>query len=539
MNIPLIRSLSTARRRVDWLTLLRKAAWLLIVLVSIVYSVVASLEHHAQIQDELHRWVYVYLNFLSFVLGVLAGAVIFFRKPDSWMAFATSVMLVTFTATGNGINFWYLLFTDTSFSVRVANDAVPFAVALFITVFYMAAFTTSLIYVLLTFPNEQLPSRRVGMFFRIVVGGQVLLILVIGAICLLDIFLRWEAAVISLVYTLLDILKSLLLIALAGWQIYSLRKMTDPGKRQQVKWIAWSLTGMTFFYAVGMAISNIWGGWVPLWAFIPLLMFTYLFIITLPVAIVRYRLWDMNFFFNKALVYGAVTGILAVLTYQGARLLEFFAEQYFETESKLVGAFILLPVAALFVPIRDSMQSLVDRYLKPEEVDFTSAMVEIAPDAQLMLTSQDILRILVRQSLEQLDLESAAVYLRKPDGQLALRERAPAAPEAEALELGEAIRGQLEKGNVMVPPQGSPFSLYIPLAIQRGSRTQFLGVLAFGPRKNGEGYPTPVIKSLKKLGCDAGKAIHIAELREDLGQNIVSRLAAIEQNLALLSKSAS
>ena len=247
----------------------------------------------------------------------------------------------------------------------------------------------------------------------------------------------------------------------------------------------------------------------------------------------------MNFFFNKALVYGAVTGILAVLTYQGARLLEFFAEQYFETESKLVGAFILLPVAALFVPIRDSMQSLVDRYLKPEEVDFTSAMVEIAPDAQLMLTSQDILRILVRQSLEQLDLESAAVYLRKPDGQLALRERAPAAPEAEALELGEAIRGQLEKGNVMVPPQGSPFSLYIPLAIQRGSRTQFLGVLAFGPRKNGEGYPTPVIKSLKKLGCDAGKAIHIAELREDLGQNIVSRLAAIEQNLALLSKSAS
>ena len=47
-----------------------------------------------------------------------------------------------------------------------------------------------------------------------------------------------------------------------------------------------------------------------------------------------------------------------------------------------------------------------------------------------------------------------------------------------------------------------------------------------------------MLTSLKKLGCDAGKAIHIAELREDLGQNIVSRLAAIEKNLALLSKSA-
>ncbi|HSK66175.1 MAG TPA: hypothetical protein VK888_04545 [Anaerolineales bacterium] len=538
MNIPFIKTLGLARGQTDLLTLLRKAAWLLIVLVSIVYSVVASRDDLTQMQSELHKWVYVYFNFLSFVLGGLAGAVIFFRKPHSWMAFATSLMLVTFTATDNGINFWYQLFTREAFSLRGLEDFVPFAVALFISVFYMALLTTSLIYVLLTFPHEKLPSPGARLFFRVVVGGQVILILLIGAICLYDIFVNKGATLVLQVYKGIDIFKSLLLIALAAWQIYRLRTLTDPVKRQQVKWIVLSLTGMTFFYAIGMLISYIQKDLIPLWAFIPLLIFTYGFIITLPVAIARYRLWDMGFFFNKTLVYGAVTGILAVLTYQGAQLLEFFAKEYLETESKLVGAFILLPVAALFTPVRDSMQVLVDRYLKPEDVDFSSAIVELAPDAQLMLSSQDIMRILVRQSMEQLDLASAAIHLRQPDGQLVPREADPAVPDPESsqLRLSEQMRKQLEKGEVVLPPEGSPSSLYVPLVIKRGSRPQFLGVLVFGARHSGEGYPTPVLKSLSKLGCDAGKAIHIAELREHLGRNVIGRLAAIEKSLTMLSE---
>ncbi|HSL31164.1 MAG TPA: hypothetical protein VK900_18325, partial [Anaerolineales bacterium] len=320
MNIPLIKSLNLANRRIDWLTLLRKGAWLSIVLVSILYSVVASQENLAHMQDELHRWVYVRLNFLSFVLGVLAGAIIFFRKPDSWMAFATSVMLVTFTATDNGIRFWYQLFTGVPLSVGVANDAIPFAISLFITVPYLALLTASLTYVLLTFPHEKLPKGGASWFFRALVVSQVVLMLLVGAICLFDIFFRQDARLVSDVYTLLDIFKSLLLIALAAWQIYRLRKITDPVQRQQVKWIVSSLTGMTIVYGLGMIISGIWGILVPLWLFVLGLVFTYGFIITLLIAIVRYRFWDMNFFINKALVYSAVTAVLSVFGFAGAQL---------------------------------------------------------------------------------------------------------------------------------------------------------------------------------------------------------------------------
>ena len=63
------------------------------------------------------------------------------------------------------------------------------------------------------------------------------------------------------------------------------------------------------------------------------------------------------------------------------------------------------------------------------------------------------------------------------------------------------------------------------------------GILVLGPRNSEEGYPTHVLKGLQKLGCDAGKAIYIAQLREHLGQNILDRLVAIEKGLAVLQKS--
>ena len=141
------------------------------------------------------------------------------------------------------------------------------------------------------------------------------------------------------------------------------------------------------------------------------------------------------------------------------------------------------------------------------------------------------------QSVEQLDISSAAIYLKRENGQLLQSE--PPALEAESpqLRLDDKSRAQLEKGNVIVPLEASPFSLYIPLVINRAARPDFLGVLVFGPRNSGEGYPTHVLKRLKKLGCDAGKAIYIAQLRERLGQNILERLAAIEKGLAVLHKS--
>jgi hypothetical protein len=390
--------------------------------------------------------------------------------------------------------------------------------------------------VLLAFPDSKLTSRSAEAFFIVLIVTQVALVLLIGGISLITIFALKDARVVGYLILILDMVKSVLLIGLAIWQTIRRRRIIDPVKRQQVKWIGWSLTGMTIFYAVGMLISAWSGKWIPVGIFIALLVFTYAFIITLLIAIVRYRLWDTRLFVNKALFYGAVSTVLTAIGLTGVYFLELFGKQSMESDPRLGVGFLMLFMAAVFTPIRGRVQAIVDHYLKPEEVDFSSTLVELSPGSNLMLSSQDILRILVNQSIEQLELSGAAVHLRQQDGQLVQME--PAVPELQAppIRLDDRVRKRLEKGEVVVPPDGSPLSLYVSLVVKRASRPHFLGVLVFGSRNSGEGYSTPVLKSLKKLGCDAGTAFYVAQLREHLGQNMMDRLAAIEKGLSLLNK---
>jgi hypothetical protein len=323
-------------------------------------------------------------------------------------------------------------------------------------------------------------------------------------------------------------------LLLCWWPIRRLRRTKDPLQRQQIKWIVSSLTIMSFVSAIHSIITIITifmsdSSTLDLWLFLIGLIFTYAFIFTLFISILRYRLWDMGIFINKALVYSAMTTILGGLAFAAWSLTESFVQQ-----NPVIGTLILLLVLALFAPLRDAMQGLVDRHFKPEEVDFSSAIVELAPDSQLLLSINDILKILVRQTMDQLNLANAAIHLRLPDKQLVQAEPTAVDSQMPQFRPDEKILARLEKGELVVPPEGSPFSLYIPLVIKRASRPDFLGVLVFGPRNSGEGYSTPVLKSLHKLGCDAGKAIYLAQLREHLGQNVMERLAAIEQGLSTL-----
>jgi hypothetical protein len=160
--------------------------------------------------------------------------------------------------------------------------------------------------------------------------------------------------------------------------------------------------------------------------------------------------------------------------------------------------------------------------------------VEFSPDAQLMLSSKDILKILVHQVKEQLSVSEAVIFLKHENGNLILSEP----PQDEAVDGTQVIPAWgitlLEKGEVVVPSNASQYSLYLPLALKRASKPEFLGVIALGRREGGIGYSSSVIKSLQKFGVDAGKVLYVARLRESTGKNIIERLASIEKGLANL-----
>ena len=258
------------------------------------------------------------------------------------------------------------------------------------------------------------------------------------------------------------------------------------------------------------------------------------FIVTFAISALRYHIWDIDIVINRTLVYSAHTAIMGSLGITGAILFELYAKQYLSAESPFFGLLAIFPVALLFVPLRDGLQNFVDRRFKPEEIDFSGTIVEFAPEAQLMLSSTDILKILARQVKEQLDLTGVDIFLKHESGTLFLTEPLPQEGELPSITLVEKDRLLLDRGEVVIPADASHYSLYLPLTLKRASKPEFLGVMAFGKRENGVGYSSSVIRSLQKFGAEAGKVLYVAKLRESTGRNIMERLASIERGLASL-----
>ncbi|MDX6688755.1 MAG: hypothetical protein QOG15_212 [Solirubrobacteraceae bacterium] len=125
-------------------------------------------------------------------------------------------------------------------------------------------------------------------------------------------------------------------------------------ERQQLKWITFSLALIAVSAAVN--VPNI-GTNVPFFI-------TMLAVASLPVAIgvamLRYRLYDIDVVINRALVYAVLTATLAG-AYLGTVLLLQLILSGVTSNSSLAVAASTLAVAALFQPARRRIQAAVDR----------------------------------------------------------------------------------------------------------------------------------------------------------------------------------
>jgi hypothetical protein len=134
-------------------------------------------------------------------------------------------------------------------------------------------------------------------------------------------------------------------------------------ERQQLKWLAYAVVVATVALLLA---SREWAGWavaevVALFAvgFIP---------VAIGVAILRYRLFDIDRLISRTLVYGLLTALLAGVYVTGV----FVAGRLLDPahgRSELAVAGSTLAVAALFQPARRRIQRLVDRRFNRSRYD--------------------------------------------------------------------------------------------------------------------------------------------------------------------------
>jgi hypothetical protein len=78
-------------------------------------------------------------------------------------------------------------------------------------------------------------------------------------------------------------------------------------------------------------------------------------------AVLKYRLYDIDVVINRTLVYGSLTGVLALVYLGSGVMLQGLVRALTGQESTLAVVASTLAIAALFSPLRRRVQGFVDR----------------------------------------------------------------------------------------------------------------------------------------------------------------------------------
>src|SRR6266581_7910961 len=282
---------------------------------------------------------YIVVFIIVFTFGYFAvGAVLFWRKSDDRMALFASFTLVTFPmAFSEGLATlppsWWLPVQFVGFLGSIC-----------------------LVFFFYLFPNGQFVPRWMRW-------------LSIGVI------VYWGAKNFFPLsplnpFTRFPTLDVLTLVGFVGTmvvgQIYRYRRVSSLLQRQQTKWVVF---GMSVAVGSYIGLSLLYGVFSlpPKGPFADLIIFTatYCLMLLIPLSIVfailRARLWDIDFFINRTLVYGALTVILTAV-YVGLVIgLQALLRGIISQDNSVAIVISTLAIYALFGPLRQRIQRSIDR----------------------------------------------------------------------------------------------------------------------------------------------------------------------------------
>jgi hypothetical protein len=339
---------------------------------------------------------------ISFVAFVPMGAVIASRRPESpigWIACCVGLFELV-----SGTSHEYA-----ARALLVDPGSLPGgALASWLSVWTWAPGLALIAFLMLLFPTGRPPTRRwrwVGW-----ASAATILLLTGGAMSLWP--ERGEAllrdslpgnpvirAVVEIAWTVMVVL---VLVSLASLIVRFRRSRGE--ERQQLRWIAyvagvvsallfnelflieWLGAGESTLGIVGEHLVNLSAAAFP---------------IATAVAILRYRLYDLDLVINRTLVYGSLTAILAAAYFGVVVVLQNAIPGADDSDLTIAGS--TLAVAALFRPLRARVQSFIDRRFYRRKFDaqrtLESFSSRLREDVDLDHLSADLLGV-VRDTMQ-------------------------------------------------------------------------------------------------------------------------------------------
>jgi hypothetical protein len=270
----------------------------------------------------------------------------------------------------------------------------------------------------LLFPDGRLPGARWRWFaflsIAAVIVGVILTALSPGPILQLPLQNPLGIEGLPNVYRMVEAFMYALVVVGASSMLLRLRRVGWIA-RQQIKWFAYTtavaISGIilknTVYPVVGVTLVW-WAGFV----------LTVVGLagnpIGMGVAILRYRLYQIDHIINRTLVYGSLTAVLVLVCVGSVVVLQGDLRILTGQESQLAVVVSTLAIAGLFIPLRRGMQSFVDRRFYRGKYDARKTLeafsAKLRDETNLDAVSDDFVGV-VRETVQPTHV---SLWLRPP-----------------------------------------------------------------------------------------------------------------------------
>ena len=269
---------------------------------------------------------------------------------------------------------WCLMVAGAAAGVALLGTGVPEATGLGVRALWLMNFWVISVGALCTavvlFPSGSPPSRRWWIYLGVLWGSGSLEHFktyptspeFVGLPERLDVL----AVPTNIVFQTCTVIQFLAL--LARW------RRAGAVERLQLKWVVYSVALVaTAALAVEVGLANL----VPI-LYPPATVVFSVAVIVIPtgigMAMLRYRLYDIDLLINRTLVYGALTAMLVLFYLGGVISLQAALRSLTGQESTLAVVASTLVIAALFNPLRRHVQRFVDRRFYRSKYDATKTL---------------------------------------------------------------------------------------------------------------------------------------------------------------------
>jgi hypothetical protein len=361
------------------------------------------------------------VNLVVILAHVIIAGVIFWRLPDNWMALFVAFALV---AAGSLL----------PLSQVYRPEIVRFPILIFLANLVIYTGLISSVMLLYLFPTGQfVPAWTRVLAIAVIFFG------------FFAVFVPESALSIRSWPRLLQIV-AILIGSLTGIfaQIYRYENVSSPVQRQQTKWALIGLTAAVAGPAIWLFTAtaapettqtpNLFYQRLGASFFTSSLLFsqgtiaafrlaTILFPLSFAIAILRYRLWEIDVIINRTLVYGTVTGALLLFYAISIFILGAVFSNLSGRGDQLAITISTLTIAILFNPLRARVQRAIDRRFYRQKYDAEQILAGFSVLMRYEVDLDNLSTALLKTAAEAMQPKSLSLWLLGRDDRGGIRPR--------------------------------------------------------------------------------------------------------------------